>query len=141
MVLLPHTLCGHSHVQIRNQTIVVAILANLTDPVLVWNPLIQHGVTTNCQERFHGSLHGANFLAKYNQVADPLLQYVSIGDIDPNCKKGVGYLIVLAKLSYCWRQLPSWKRCSVELLSSRTDFKFLRAKKEAQEAFDDVKIN
>jgi hypothetical protein len=45
-------------------------------------------VSQTAKEGFHGCLPGAHFLAKYNQVADPLVQYVPIGSINPSCKKG-----------------------------------------------------
>jgi hypothetical protein len=109
----------------------------LTDPVLVGDPSIQHGAT-NCQEGFHGSLPGAHFLAKYNQVADPLLQYFSIGVLViliPTAK-AVALLDCIDEV-ICVGGSCHRRKGVLLFFSSCRNFKFLRAKKEAQEAFDD----
>jgi hypothetical protein len=63
MIVLPQTMLGHPHIQVRNRTVVLAILSNLTNPVLVGDPSIQHGfVVTNCKKGCDGILPQAHFL-------------------------------------------------------------------------------
>jgi hypothetical protein len=92
MIVLPHTLERQASVQVHNGTAGFTILSDMTDPVFVWDPSIQHHVIANCgiQECFHSHLPGAHFLDKYNYVPNPLLQKVSIGDNETKCKRGFG---------------------------------------------------
>jgi hypothetical protein len=51
---LPGTLQGHSHVQSRKGAIAIATISNLTDPDLIGDPPIKHGLVTNRQKRYYG---------------------------------------------------------------------------------------
>jgi hypothetical protein len=66
MVVLPRTLFCQSTFQICNEIAVIfATLSNLTSPVFIRDPSIQHGgVVTNRQKRFDSCLSGAHFLDK-----------------------------------------------------------------------------
>jgi hypothetical protein len=75
MVVLPWTLPGYSHVQIRNEAIAAATISNLTDPVLVRDPSIEHGLATNYQKCFYGGfLPRAHFRDEKGAVARIFLQ-------------------------------------------------------------------
>jgi hypothetical protein len=70
MVVLPRTLFCQPSVQIRNGTaFIFATLSNLTNPVFIRDPSIQHdGVVTNRQKQFDGCLPGAHFLDDQEDV-------------------------------------------------------------------------
>jgi hypothetical protein len=112
----------------QNGAIDVTIILNPMDPVLVGDPLIEHGVITDCQKCYQGSLSGGHFLGK--PVARIFLQEGSIAYNEPNCKNN------WATGWYWWSVGGSCHCQKGVLFLSRKNFKFLRARKEAQEAFD-----
>jgi hypothetical protein len=104
------------------------LISNLTDPVLVGDPSIEHGIVTNWQKRFSGFLPWAHFRDEKGAVARLFLQYGSIGDNEPTCKNK------RATGLYWWsyvrrRQVPSSKRCFVVLLPFK--FQIPRCKKRS----------
>jgi hypothetical protein len=68
------TLHGHSHVQIRNGAIAVTTILNLTDPVLIGDPPIEHGLVTNWQKGHYSFLPQAHFRDEKGKVAWLFLQ-------------------------------------------------------------------
>jgi hypothetical protein len=117
--------------------ITVTIISNPADPVLVRGPSIGHGVLiTDCKKGCDGFLPRAHFLDNKQQVERPLLQDVSVSTNEPNYKSGRALLGCIGEV-ICVRGSCHHQKGVSLLFSSRRNFKFQHAKKEAQEAFDD----
>ena len=144
MVILPQTKLPswHSHIQIWNGAIAgVPILSLLTDSILLRrDPLIEeHGLVTNCQTCFYGFLPGAHFLDEQEEVQYFLLAKVSLGGNERSCKSK--YRTWLYWRSTLHRRKVPWSIhdfcCSYRPVVRR-NLKFLRPKKAAQGALDDL---
>ena len=89
MIVLPHAKLWHPHVEVHNITVSFPSASNWSHPGRGGYPSIEHGfVVTNCKKGCAGFLPRAHFLHKKLQVARPLLQQVSLGGNEPNCKSG-----------------------------------------------------
>jgi hypothetical protein len=93
MIVLPRTVFCQPSVQICNGTAVVfATLLNLTDPVFIRDPSMQHdGGVTNRQKGLNGYMPGAPFLDDLEDVPYFLLQKASVGYNEiKKCKRKYG---------------------------------------------------
>jgi hypothetical protein len=92
MIVLPRTIFCQPSVQIYNGTAVVfATLSNLTDPVFIRDPSIQHdGVVTNRQIRLERLYAWSPFLDDLEDVPYFLLHKASVGYNEIKCKRKYG---------------------------------------------------